>query len=85
MLKKSNALNMTPEEARAFLRRVMGPPKRRLEGDEYRHMMMILTLKDPICSSNNQRFWTDEYEHDGRRYEITYGIEDEPYLEEVGD
>ena len=85
MLKKSNALNMTPEEARAFLRRVIGPSKRRLEGDEYRHMMMILTLKDPICSSNNQRFWTDEYEHDGRRYEITYGIEDEPYLEEVGD
>ncbi len=85
MLKKSNVLNMTPEEAQAFLRRVMGPPKRRLEGDEYRHMMMVLSFKDPICSSNNQRFWTDEYEHDSRHYEITYGVEDAPLLYEVGD
>lgn len=76
---------MTPEEAQAFLRRVMGPPKRRLEGDEYRHMMMILSLKDPICSSNNQRFWTNEYEHNGRHYEITYVVEDAPLLYEVGD
>lgn len=76
---------MTPEEARAFIRQVMGPPRRRLEGEEYHHMMMVLALKDPICSSNNQRFWTDEYEHNGRHYEITYGIEDYPYLEEVGD
>jgi hypothetical protein len=85
MLKKSNVLNMTPEEAQAFLRRVMGPPKRRLEGDEYRHMMMILSLKDPICSSNNQRFWTNKYEHNGRHYEITYVVEDAPLLYEVGD
>lgn len=76
---------MTPEEAQAFIRRVLGPPKRQLLGDEYKHMMMVLSLKDPICSSNNQRFWTDEYEHDGRRYDITYGVEDEPILEEIGD
>jgi hypothetical protein len=48
-------------------------------------MMMVLSLKDPICSSNNQRFWTDEYEHNGRFYEVTYGVEDLPILEEVGD
>lgn len=76
---------MTPEEARAWIRAVVGLPKRQLLGDEYKHMMMVLSLKDPICSSNNQRFWTDEYEHDGRRYDITYGVEDEPILEEVGD
>ncbi len=75
---------MTPDEARAFLRRVLGPPKRHIEGEEYKHMMLILSLKTPICSSNNQRFWTDEYEHNGRIYEVTYGIEDKPYLEEVG-
>jgi hypothetical protein len=76
---------MTPEEARAWIRAVVGPPRRQLLGDEYKHMMMVLGLKDPICSSNNQRFWTDEYEHGGRRYEITYGVEDEPILNEVGD
>ena len=76
---------MTQEEAKAWIRRVVGLPRRQLLGDEYKHMMMVLVLKDPISSSNNQRFWTDEYEHDGRRYDITYGVEDEPILEEVGD
>jgi hypothetical protein len=85
MSKKSNVLDMTPEEAQAFLRRVMGPPKRRIEGEEYKHLMLILNLKTPISSSNNQRFWTDEYEHNGRIYEVTYGIEDDPYLEEICD
>ena len=85
MTKKFNALNMTPEEARAFIRKVMGPPKRRLEGEEYKHMMLVLSLKEPVRSSNNQRFWTDEYEHDGKRYDITTGIDDEPWLEEIGD
>jgi hypothetical protein len=80
-----NILNMTAEEAQAFLRKVMGPSKRRLEGEEYKHMMLVLSLKTPTSSSNNQRFWTDEYEHDGRLYEITYGIDDEPYLEEISD
>lgn len=76
---------MTPEEARAWIRKVVGLPKRQLLGDEYKHMMLVLSLKEPVRSSNNQRFWTDEYEHNGRRYDITYGVEDEPILEEVGD
>jgi hypothetical protein len=80
-----NILNMTSEEAQAFIRKVMGPPKRRLEGEEYKHMMLVLSLKTPISSSNNQRFWTDEYEHNGKIYQLTTGIDDEPWLEEVGD
>lgn len=76
---------MTPEEARAWIRAVVGPPRRQLLGDEYKHMMILLSLKDPICSSNNQRFWTDEYIYGDKRYEITYGVEDEPILNEVGD
>lgn len=76
---------MTPEEAKAWIRAVVGPPKRRLEGDEYNHMMVLLSLKDPICSSNNQRFWTDEYIYGDKRYEITYGVEDDPILYEIGD
>jgi hypothetical protein len=85
MSKKTNVLNMTPEEARAFIRHIMGPPRRLIEGDEYKNMMLILSLKEPVRSSNNQRFWTDEYEHNGRKYDITYGIEDEPIIEEIGD
>jgi hypothetical protein len=82
---KAKHAAMTPEEAKAWIRKVMGPVKRQLLGEEYKHMMLVLSFKSPICSSNNQRFWTDEYEHNGRRYEITYGVEDQPILEEVGD
>jgi len=85
MSKKSNVLDMTPEEARAFLRRVMGPDKRRIKGQEYKNLMFILSLKTPVSSANNQRLWTDEYEHNGRTYLVTFGIEDDPWLEEVCD
>lgn len=76
---------MTPEQARAWIRQVIGPPRRILEGNEYKHMMLVLSLKEPVRSSNNQRTWTDEYEHNGRRYDITTGIDDKPRLEEVSD
>lgn len=75
----------TPEEARAWIRSVIGPPRRKIEGDEYKHMMLVLSLKEPVSSSNNQRTWTDVYEHGGKRYDITTGIDDEPWLEEVSD
>jgi hypothetical protein len=71
MLKKSNVLNMTPEEAQAFIRRVMGPPRRILEGTERDNILLILSLKEPISESNNQHSWTSEYEHDGKEYHVT--------------
>lgn len=74
-----------PVKLKEFMRKVMGPPRRTLEGEEYKHMMLVLSLKTPISSSNNQRSWTDEYEHDGRRYDVTYGITDEPIIDEIGD
>ena len=76
-----NALNMTPEEARAFIRKVMGPPKRQLEGQEREHAWLLIKMSTPVRESNNQRFWTDEYVIGGRRYNVTYGVEDEPIVE----
>ena len=72
---------MSPEEARAFIRRVMGPPKRQLEGKEREHAWLLIKMSSPVRQSNNQRFWTDEYEIGGRRYDVTYGLEDEPVVE----
>lgn len=74
---------MTPEQAQAFIRKIMGPPRRVLEGEEYKHMMLVLSLKEPAGWSNNQHTITEEYLHDGRRYDITYGIEENPVLEEI--
>jgi hypothetical protein len=72
---------MSPEEARAFIRRVMGPPKRQLEGQEREHAWLLIKMSSPVCESNNQRFITEEYLISGRRYDVTYGVEDEPIVE----
>ena len=73
---------MTPEEAKAFLRKVMGPPKRVLEGDEREHMLTVFKLLEPIESTNNQRSFTDVYEHAGKTYHVHY-FEDEILVEEI--
>lgn len=74
-------MNMTPEQARAFIRKVMGPPKRQLEGQEREHVWLLIQMSTPINESNNQRFWYEEYLIGDHRYNVTYGIEDYPIIE----
>lgn len=73
---------MTPEEAHSFIRKVMGPPRRVLEGAEREHMLTVLRLVEPIRSTNNQRSFTDEYVHAGKRYDVHY-FDDETVVEEI--
>jgi hypothetical protein len=73
---------MTVEEARAFIRKIMGPPRRTLIGQERDHMLTIFALIEPISSSNNQRSWTDVYEHAGKTYHVHF-FEDETEIEEI--
>ena len=73
----------TPEEAKAFLRKIMGPPRRVLEGQERDETLMLLKLVGPVAESNNQRTMTEVYELNNRVYHITYGLEDEPLVEEI--
>jgi hypothetical protein len=80
-----NVTPKTKEEARAFLRRIYGPPRRQIEGQEYIDLMLLMKMIDPISSSNNQRTMTDEYVLGGKRYHVTYGLSDEPELEEIED
>jgi hypothetical protein len=54
-----------------------------LKGKEYEHVWTLLQLIEPVKSSNNQRTWTDEYELNGKRYNVTYGLEDTPIIEEI--
>ena len=58
MSKRSNVLNMTPEEAQEFIRKVMGPPKRLIEGKEYEYVWTILKMTEPTMTSNNQHSWS---------------------------
>jgi hypothetical protein len=80
----SNFPPKTKEEARAFIRTVMGPPHRVLEGQEYKDITLLLRLTTPFRSSNNQHASTDEYRLGGKLYHVTYfsGI-DEPNIDEV--
>ena len=64
---------MSPEEACAFIRKVTGPPRRTLVGEERAKILTVLQLLEPVSSSNNQRTWTDVYKHAGREYHATYG------------
>jgi hypothetical protein len=76
--------NMSPEEAKAFLRKVMGPNRKRLEGQERENVwLMILMQEEPTSSSNNQRSITEVYIFNQREYHVTYMIEDEPIIEEI--
>jgi len=61
----------TKEEATAFLRQVMGPPYRELEGDEYNHVRLILALLEPFEQTNNQQSWTDYYKVGDIEYRVT--------------
>jgi hypothetical protein len=78
---KINSLNMTLEEARAFVRKIMGPERRVLEGTEREHMLTVLRLVEPTRSTNNQRSFTDEYVHAGKMYDVHY-FDDEIVVEE---
>jgi hypothetical protein len=79
--KLMNTLNMTPEQAQAFIRKVMGPPKRILKGKERENIWLLIQMSTPVRESNNQRFWHEEYVIGNKRYDVTYGVEDEPIVE----
>lgn len=65
-------LSEDPVKMKKFLRAVMGPNKRTLEGDEREHMLTVFKLIDPISSSNNQRSFTEEYSHANKIYHVHY-------------
>ncbi len=73
---------MSKNEAKAFIRRVMGPPKRLLEGAEKEHMLTLFRLIEPIETTNNQKSFTDEYHHAGKIYFVHY-FGNEVEVEEV--
>ncbi len=74
-----------PEYARAFIRSVMGPPKRKLEGTEYKQVWLMLQLVDPVRETNNQHSWCVEYNVGGKMYDVIFFPNEEPIIEEYLD
>ena len=80
-----NVLNLTPEQARDFIRKVMGPPKRILEGEEHNKVWLMLQLTEPVRETNNQHSWCAEYNVGGKRYDVHFFPDEEPFIEEYLD
>ena len=61
----------TKEEARAFIRKVMGPPRKTLEGKEREQILLLLAMMEPYSASNNQHSWTECYMIGETDYHVT--------------
>ncbi len=71
------------EEFRTRLRRML-QTRRELEGEEYDHMRLILSMMVPQSSFNSQRTCTDVYVQNGKIYHVHEGIYgNRPMIEEV--
>lgn len=76
-------LKWPPEKLKAWLHKVHGPVTRELEGEEAKHMLIVLKLVGHYTDTNNQRTHTYYYKHNDKEYRVTYGLYDEPLVEEV--
>ncbi len=75
----------TKEEAQEFIRKIMGPPKRILQGEEHKKVWLMLKMAEPVRETNNQRSFCVEYNIGGKMYDVHYFPGEEPYIEEYLD
>jgi hypothetical protein len=63
---------LTHEQARAFVRKVMGQPRRELQGKEREQVLLMLAmLGGPTVTTNNQHSYSEDYVHAGRHWCVT--------------
>jgi hypothetical protein len=62
-----------PVKLKEFMRSIMGPEQRIIEGQEKEHLFTVFNLIEPSSQSNNQRTWTTVYHHAGKEYHYTEG------------
>ena len=62
---------MSAEEAKIFLRKVMGPPRKTLEGKEREQVLLLLAMAEPYSTSDNQISWTSCYMIGNKDYHVT--------------
>ena len=62
---------MSQEETQAFLRKVMGPPSKTLEGKEREQILLLLSVMEPFKETNNQHSWTSYFLIGETEYHVT--------------
>jgi L-rhamnose isomerase len=80
---KDYITRMSPENAKAFLRRILGPSSRTLEGKEKNDVILMLALMEPFKQTNNQHSWTDYYMMGNKEYHVTNFSDDEVIVEQM--
>ena len=83
MRKQTQEYLDNPDKLKEWYRQLHGPNLKELVGKEAEQMLIVLTLVEPYKSTNNQRTSTDFNEHAGKEYRVTYGLGDDPLVEEV--
>lgn len=73
----------TKEEAQAWIRELLGPPRRRLEGEEHDKVWLMLQMAEPVRETNNQHSWCAEYNIGGIMYDVHYFPNEEPFIEVI--
>lgn len=66
------SLSDDPARMKAFLRAVMGPPTRKIEGKEFEHLMLLFKLMEPFKETNNQHSFTVYYTIGEKEYHVTW-------------
>jgi hypothetical protein len=61
----------TKEEAQAFIRKVMGPPRKTLEYKEREQTLLLIAMIDPFKATNNQHSFTEYYMIGTTEYHVT--------------
>jgi hypothetical protein len=73
-----------PVELKRFLRAVMGPPYRTLEGQEKENVwLMIQMINTPYSVSNNQSTITEVYHLNQKEYHVTYFAGEDYVIDEM--
>jgi hypothetical protein len=77
-------LRADPVRLKEFMRRVMGPPHKTLEGKEKEQTILLLQMIEPFKETNNQQSWTDYYMIGETEYQVTYFPgSDEPIIDKM--
>jgi hypothetical protein len=68
--------DMSKDESKAFLRRVLGPPTKELDvsSDEYSMVLNFADVNSPVSESNNQHSMEETHIIGGVKYSIVTGI-----------
>ena len=62
---------MTKEEAKVFLRKVLGPPHRTLAGKDKDQILLLIAMIEPFKATNNQHSFTEYYMIGETEYHVT--------------